>query len=360
MPVDSSPDPANAANPASGAGLPAGLPPDWHIDRDLPCPQCRYNLRMLRNPRCPECGTALRWQQVLFVVCPRCAADLADCDADACPRCALALDWAALLGDAPAANRRLYEYAPRPLWPGVRAALASWFPRSFWRRIPLEAPPATRRLRRLRLVGFAVGLAGLLSLVAAGLVRWSLGSWITMCAAALGLPVFTALLLPRFTPTLARFRIRHEQLLRVFAYASFGVGWIGVLLLVFSAAQYFGNSGLAAGRPWWGYGAQLNLFDIVERLAARGIRLRSSGVAPFWMRFNYHSARITVVLFVAIALFWWWRYLYVALRHYLRLPRADAFALLLSTQIVALLILTVLLLSVVPLTPDGQRLLARW
>lgn len=359
MPVNNRPDPATAANPALETGLPAGLPADWHLDRDLPCPQCRYNLRMLRDPRCPECGTALRWQQVLFVVCPRCAADLADCDADACPRCALALDWVALLGDAPAANRRLYEYAPRPLWPGVRAGLASLFPRSFWRRIPLEAPPATRRLRRLRLVGFVVGLAGLLSLVAVGLVSRSVGSWITMCAAALGLPVLTALLLPRFTPTLARFRIRREQLLRVFAYASFGVGWIGILLLVFSAAMYFGKLS-PAGRAWRGYEEHLNVFVIVERLVTRGIRLRLSGAVPFWPRFSFHSHRITVVLFIAIALFWWWRYLYVALRHYLRLPRTDAFVLLLSTQIVALLILTLLLLSVVPLTPDGQRLLAKW
>ena len=75
MPADLSPDPATAANPAIETRLPAGLPVDWHLDRDLPCPQCRYNLRMLRDPRCPECGTKLRWQQVLFVVCPRCRTD---------------------------------------------------------------------------------------------------------------------------------------------------------------------------------------------------------------------------------------------------------------------------------------------
>lgn len=37
------------ANPSSGA---------WRLDRDLPCPECEYNLRGLFGPRvdCPECG----------------------------------------------------------------------------------------------------------------------------------------------------------------------------------------------------------------------------------------------------------------------------------------------------------------
>lgn len=28
-------------------------------DRDVPCPSCKYNLRQLAAPRCPECGEAL-------------------------------------------------------------------------------------------------------------------------------------------------------------------------------------------------------------------------------------------------------------------------------------------------------------
>jgi uncharacterized paraquat-inducible protein A len=28
-------------------------------DRDIPCPLCRYNLRHLSSPRCPECGREL-------------------------------------------------------------------------------------------------------------------------------------------------------------------------------------------------------------------------------------------------------------------------------------------------------------
>jgi len=29
-------------------------------DRDVECPVCKYNLRMLTSPRCPECGRELR------------------------------------------------------------------------------------------------------------------------------------------------------------------------------------------------------------------------------------------------------------------------------------------------------------
>jgi len=29
-------------------------------DRDVECPVCKYNLRMLTTPRCPECGTQIK------------------------------------------------------------------------------------------------------------------------------------------------------------------------------------------------------------------------------------------------------------------------------------------------------------
>jgi hypothetical protein len=33
---------------------------DFLRDRDVACPLCRYNLRALTSPRCPECGRELR------------------------------------------------------------------------------------------------------------------------------------------------------------------------------------------------------------------------------------------------------------------------------------------------------------
>src|SRR6476646_822679 len=48
--------------------------PDWeHIQRDIRCPLCEYNLRGLIESRCPECG---RYFQKLWTVAPTQAAFL--------------------------------------------------------------------------------------------------------------------------------------------------------------------------------------------------------------------------------------------------------------------------------------------
>lgn len=40
--------------------------PDWElIDFDLACPRCGYNLYLLPNARCPECGLDFDWERVL-------------------------------------------------------------------------------------------------------------------------------------------------------------------------------------------------------------------------------------------------------------------------------------------------------
>lgn len=42
--------------------------PDWdHLSADIECPLCRYNLRGLVQPRCPECGYAFDWLDLLDV-----------------------------------------------------------------------------------------------------------------------------------------------------------------------------------------------------------------------------------------------------------------------------------------------------
>jgi hypothetical protein len=41
-------------------------PPDWNIHtQDLLCPLCGYNLRGLTVARCPECGFAFTWQELI-------------------------------------------------------------------------------------------------------------------------------------------------------------------------------------------------------------------------------------------------------------------------------------------------------
>jgi hypothetical protein len=40
--------------------------PDWEaIGHAVECPLCRYNLRGLSEPRCPECGYAFEWREIL-------------------------------------------------------------------------------------------------------------------------------------------------------------------------------------------------------------------------------------------------------------------------------------------------------
>ncbi|HUU95399.1 MAG TPA: zinc ribbon domain-containing protein [Phycisphaerae bacterium] len=342
------PSEANSRSPV----LPAGLPEDWVFERDLPCPQCRYNLRMLHLPRCPECGTIFRWQALVHIVCPRCGQSLREIDQAVCPRCALALAWERLLGEAPLGKRELYEYSDRPFRAAMRTWVAVLLPRRFWKAIPIELTPAIDRLLRLRRIATVFCVAGLLSLLSTALfTRRGFGAWLTTCAIAFGLPALTALMLPRFTPTLARFNVRRDQLLRCLAYGSIGRGWVGLL---FVAASIWGHvrSGLVPP-PWWRAG--VIYFDLFWFLESASRWLFTSR----WWR-DYELLIITVVgvLFLWLALAWWWRFLYVSLRHYLRLDPISAVALFLSTQVIALLALMLVLTFALLLTSDGQRLLA--
>jgi hypothetical protein len=330
--------------------LPAGLPDGWVFDRDLPCPTCRYNLRMLHTPRCPECGIVFRWQELLRVLCPRCGQSLGDLDSDNCSGCELALNWAALLDDAIPLPGPLYEYSPHPVRAALRTAVAVLMPRRFWRSRPLELPAVPKRLRAYRRKAWSLGIAGLL----VGLLFSAAGAspvdWLFMIVIALGLPCLTQLALPRFTLTLTRFRIRREQLQRCFAYGSTGVGWIGLtLLIVHTAALALSWNRLwGAWTTWgWWYAPNLSAFEFADELLTV-LKWRFSLSSPVpWLRVLLGG------VFWWMAFIWWWRYLYVVLRHYLRLNGIDAVALFLSTQVIACLIV---LLAITGLTIMGYHL----
>src|SRR5438045_1019932 len=61
--------PLASAPPAStppAAAPPAAAPPDWStIQETIRCPLCRYDLRGLIEPRCPECGYRFDWSVLL-------------------------------------------------------------------------------------------------------------------------------------------------------------------------------------------------------------------------------------------------------------------------------------------------------
>ena len=104
-----------------------------------------------------------------------------------------------------------------------------------------------KRLRRLRVVAVIVAIAGLvlLSELDAG-IYW-LSMWLEInslrvllprFAVVLTLPIVTMIALPMFTPTLARFRLRRDRLLRLMAYGCAGMWWTGAVLIIASAVGY--------------------------------------------------------------------------------------------------------------------------
>lgn len=322
--------------------LPQRLPEDWVQPRDLPCPACRYNLKMLRAPRCPECGLVFRWQQLLQVHCPRCDEPLYACDADACPVCRLPLNWRALLDSARVYDSRLYEYAPHPIRAAVRTWLAAARPNRFWKRIPLEMPPMAMRLRRLRGAAVGVSLIGMIMLLIPANMRWSLwrpfglGDPFCLLAPLYVLPLATGFALPRFTPTLARCRVRGEQLLRCLAYGTSGLAWLGVLYGVLAVAGLAITFGRGPGPGRWP--VAFHPYLAIESL------LGTNAWRPLWFGYGFFWLNAAVVLaWLWFGLIWWWAFLYVGLRRFLRLDRGNAWALLLSTQAIGLVALAVAL-----------------
>src|SRR5687768_524801 len=59
--------PADAAAAVGAAGgAPSVGQPDWDaVAKDVHCPLCGYNLSGLTEPRCPECGYASDWDDLL-------------------------------------------------------------------------------------------------------------------------------------------------------------------------------------------------------------------------------------------------------------------------------------------------------
>ena len=51
---------------AAFANTAGDVSPDWaSISHDVLCPLCEYNLRGLRDARCPECGYRFIWMEVV-------------------------------------------------------------------------------------------------------------------------------------------------------------------------------------------------------------------------------------------------------------------------------------------------------
>ena len=101
---------------SSPPAQPTVAAPDWTtIERETLCPLCEYNLRGLGEPRCPECGYAFRWDE--------------------------------LLDPAKQKHPYLFEHHPRRnVVSLVRTLLGGLRPRRFWRTLNPAMPSRPRRL----------------------------------------------------------------------------------------------------------------------------------------------------------------------------------------------------------------------
>ena len=108
--------------------------PDWASHREeVLCPLCGYNLRGLADARCPECGYAF--------------------------------DWADLLDVKNHTHPYLFEHYPkRNIWSFCKTVMGGWRPRRFWK---LLKPVHTVRPGRLILTWVLVTVIGVLMFTAA-------------------------------------------------------------------------------------------------------------------------------------------------------------------------------------------------
>jgi hypothetical protein len=202
-------------------------------------------------------------------------------------------------------------------------------------------PPAVPRLTRLRRAAVVVSLIGMIMLLIPANLRWSLrrqmglGDAFCLLAPLYVLPLVTALALPRFTPTLARCRVRRDQLLRCLAYAASGLAWLGMLLAVMAvigvAITIGRRAGLGTGSPVM-FDPDIVFHDLLRRWRVG------------WVVYGFFWFNATILLlWLWFGLIWWWVFLYVSLRRFLRLDRVNAWALLISTQAIGLVTLAIAL-----------------
>ena len=327
---------------SDSARLPVGVPDEWVQTNDLPCPTCGYNLRMLHNPRCPECGSIFRWQALLHVTCPRCEAPLVNEDGAACPRCTLALDWKLLLNSSIAIDRHHYEYTNRPVQAAIRAMFQVLRPKRFWQNIRLESTPVQPRLRRLLFVAILTQLVAVFAVMLVNLraarVGWpQIQELYAIWVLLLALPAITTLVLPRFTPTLRLFTIRRDQLLRCSTYAYVGLMWPASLITLIALTAMVGS--LTGWLPTTGSSPY---FSLESAFSLRNALL----VLQFGSRASQIFVLMSWALLLVIApfqLLWWWLFFFQSLHKYLRLDLKNAAAILASTAAISILITTVLL-----------------
>lgn len=243
-----------AANGEGGAGRdgstaggvaapPAAYPavPDWSaVDRDVHCPLCGYNLRGLAEPRCPECGYAFAWAEIL--------------------------------NPKRTAHPYLFEHHPRRnLWSFWRTAVGTLRPGRFWETLGPAMAVRPGRLLTYWVAAALVALIGVLATPAvAGLIEYAedvqmarggwawtatrpapgyfdaagfryafhrydgpeyVAWWVVACA----WPWATFLALMIFRASMRRARVLTVHVTRAVVYSFDAIVWAGLVLIAFAA-----------------------------------------------------------------------------------------------------------------------------
>lgn len=340
------------------SALPAGLPLTWTFGRDLPCPQCGYNLRSLRIPNCPECGFSFRWQSVLGVVCQRCGGPLRDESGRVCPHCFDTLDWSQLLGRADPRQQLEFEYSMRYGRPYLHTLVATVWPWTFWSQKRLATPPNRSRLRRYRAISIGLGLIGLILPVVLASLGWvavDIRDWLALTAALLIPPGVILLFIDHYGRGTQRYGARPERRLRFMAYSSSLLAWQGSWLLLAALAAVLVNFLTPVmingqiGRP------------------ANALRLESGAFFEYLvtgtLRYNLHPIEgwFHVGIGCGLSLFavaWWWPFLFLGLRRVLRMSRSESWQVLAASILLGYGIVLAIWLHAIPDSPFISRIVS--
>lgn len=334
-----------------GVELPAGLPETWTFGRDLPCPQCSYNLRARREPRCPECGLRFRWQAILGVVCPRCAGSLRDESGQVCPHCFATLNWVQIFGKADPRQQLDFEHSVRWAKPFGHTLVATLNPWTFWKARRLETPPNRARLTRFRRVAIGIGLVGLVAPLLTRALGWAyvdLRDWAALAAGVLLPPLVCLGLIDRYGWARIHRGLRWERTARAVAMSCSVLAWHGLLLTLASVIAALVNivypliENQRFSRP-------ANALHLQSDAFFNYLVTGRAGYAWHWGEAWFNIALGGALTFVAVG--WWWPFLYLALRRCMKLPWSETVPLLVAGLTTSYLLVFVVWMNVIPLSP---------
>ena len=112
------------------------------------CARCGQDLRGLTEPKCPACELEFDWADAVpleQLTCPKCEYHLCGLTETRCPECGTPFSWRDVLDAYHQTGQPLFEYRWREQ--PVRSFLRTWWrslrPGKFWRTIDIHDPPRT-------------------------------------------------------------------------------------------------------------------------------------------------------------------------------------------------------------------------